>query len=240
MNIPQTSRTSRATSETSYTTSSHITPAPPTSLRALHGLLEVTTALHDLTTLSRQLCETYFSQEHVQHSTPAPPEAWQPLCDALNELRGRLEDNLVCAEQLLARRPSPGGALPITLDWHLHAKRRGLLELFDHYRVDPRIVRAIDETLTEDAGAVLELLGRDWQGDLLAFLDELLGTLQALAPALENARDARTQSQLLTVLAPADADCGDDVPFDIFADTPSVMDLELTLAAIASYAVLSA
>ena len=72
MNIPQTSRTSRATSETSYTTSSHITPAPPTSLRALHGLLEVTTALHDLTTLSRQLCETYFSQEHVQHSTPRP------------------------------------------------------------------------------------------------------------------------------------------------------------------------
>ena len=115
-----------------------------------------------------------------------------------------------------------------------------MLELFDHYRVDPRIVRAIDETLTEDAGAVLELLGRDWQGDLLAFLEDLLGTLQTLAPALENAKDAPTQSHLLAVLAPADADCGDDVPFDIFADTPSVMDLELTLAAIASYAVLSA
>ena len=214
--------------------------APPTSPRALHELLDVTTALHNVTTLSRHLCETHFPQRHAQYSTPVPPEVWQSLCDAFAELRGRLEDNLACAEHLLARRPSPSSALPMTLDWHHHAKRRGLLELFDHYPVDPRIVRAIDETLTEDMGAVLELLERDWQGDLFAFLEELLGTLQTLAPALENARDARTQSQLLAVLAPADADCGDDVPFDIFANTPSVSDLELTLAAIASYAVLSA
>ena len=210
----------------------YTTPTPPTSPKALYGLLGVTTALHELTALSRHLCET-----HASRDTPVEPETWQILCDASAELCRKLEDNLTCAEQLLTRTP-PLSASPTASS--LHAKRRSLLELLGHYRVDRRIVQAIDETLDEDAGTVLALLERDCRGDLVAFLGSLLNTLQVLALALEQATDTHTQVRLLATLAPADAECGDDVPFDLFSDDANLGDLEVTLAAIATYAVLRA
>ena len=122
MNTSQATHAQRKT----YTPSNTL-PTPPTSSKALYGLLGVTTALHELTALSRHLCETHASRE----STPVEPETWQILCDASAELCRKLEDNLTCAEQLLTRRP-PLSASPTASS--LHAKRRSLLELLGHYR----------------------------------------------------------------------------------------------------------
>ena len=208
-----------------------------TSSEALHQLLAVSQDIHSLNRLSHQLCAERLGQEAAQ---PVTQRAWSTLCDAVADLRAGVVQSLDYAEALLIHPSSALSPISKRLDKQLVERRQAVLALLRQYQIDQRIMTAIEETLEEEATAIFALLELNWKEELFAFFRDFVPTLDKLILALQGAQDPFSQATLLSSLAPPDADCGDDLFFDVFAEEASIQDLELTLAAIAAYAVLRA
>ena len=207
------------------------------SSEALHQLLAVSQDIHTLNGLSRQLCAAHFSKGAAQ---PVPQQSWATLCEAVADLRAGFVQSLDYAEALLIHQSSALSSTRERLDIPLLEKRQTVLALLGQYHIDPRIMTAIEETLEEEAMAILTFLELNWKEELFTFFGEFASTLDKLALACQGSQDTFSQASILSSLAPPDADCGDDLFFDVFAEEASIQDLELTLAAIAAYAVLRA
>ena len=174
---------------------------------------------------------------------------WQALLIQGQQMREQLNHAPTMVSELLEYNPGTSRIKTVSYiasiikEWPQHRKRHEYMTLFETYEIDARIVDAIDETLTEDEGNLLNLLKLDLRNELRVMLEVQVNHFdEVLIAGLESAQsEADKHAAMLAILPhdPSQAVKSDDLMFDVFQNSiMSANDLELTVAAIATFVLL--
>ncbi len=185
---------------------------------------------------SLALYETHFFQE-----TPVAIAnmTWLELSADLVELEAHLSASLKQAQTLLPDLSAQQNQFALS-NWAKQAKQQDLQVLFRDYSVNEEFSDIIDEAFTEDDKTLLGFARPDLAVELLALLGEQCKDFSSLIQGFVLADDAEAQEAMLSKLL-GDTIESDELSFDVFASGFMAMaDFELSLASIATYAVLNA
>jgi len=120
--------------------------------------------------------------------------------------------------------------------WPLNPKQKEILDFLNQHNVNAKIIKVVDDAITEDQGSLLALLNLDLKTELIIMLESQVQQFEANAKQFIKAQSLEEKRSSLTKLIGKTATelQPEELLFDPFTEgLMSVNDIELTIVAIA-------